>query len=136
MLLVIFMVESIQFKEAAEKDLEADYHLVQLSPEQQYSIKVLSDILAKRLPLSSMAIQGNARFTMRDWQEKNHEIAAKISEMPMEKKLQVAKQITDHGKERMKAMLAFPEKHKELIDEAYDEAWKIYVEELSKYRAS
>jgi len=136
MILVIFMVENIKFKSSAEKELEADYHTVKLSPEQQHSIKVLSDILAKRLPLSSLAIQGNARFTMRDWQEKNHEIAAKISEMPMQKKLQVAREITDYGKERMKNMLSFPEKHKELIDEAYEEAWKIYVEELAKYRAN
>ena len=83
-----------------------------------------------------MAIQGNAMFTMRDWQEKNHEIAAKISEMPMEKKLQVAKKITDLGKARMKKLLAFPEKHKELIDKAYDEAWKIYVEQLAKFRVN
>ena len=127
------MVELIKFKSTAEKDLEADYHTVKLSPEQERSIKILSEILSKRLPLSSMAIQGNARFTMRDWQEKNHQVAAKISEMPMEKKLQVAKEITDLGKERMKMLLAFPEKHKMLIDKAYDEAWQMYVEELSKY---
>ena len=130
------MAQSIKFKSSAEKELEADYHTVNISPEQQRSIKVLSEILSKRLPLSSMAIQGNAMFTMRDWQEKNHEIAAKISEMPMEKKLQVAKEITDLGKARMKKLLAFPEKHKELIDKAYDEAWKIYVEQLAKYRVN
>jgi len=83
-----------------------------------------------------MAIQGNAMFTLRDWQQKNHEKAAKISEMPMEKKLQVAKEITDYGKERMKKLLAYPEKHKELIDKAYNEAWKIYVEQLAKYQAN
>ena len=130
------MVQSIKFRSSAEKELEADYHTVNISPEQRRSIKVLSEILSKRLPLSSMAIQGNAMFTMRDWQEKNHEIAAKISEMPMEKKLQVAKEITDLGKERMKKLLSFPEKHKELIDKAYDEAWKIYVEQLAKYRVN
>ena len=130
------MAQSIKFKSSAEKELEADYHTVNISPEQQRSIKILSEILSKRLPLSSMAIQGNAMFTMRDWQEKNHEIAAKISEMPMEKKLQVAKDITNLGKERMKKLLAFPEKHKELIDKAYDEAWTIYVEQLAKYRVS
>lgn len=130
------MVELIKFKSSAEKELEEDYHTVKLSPEQQRSIKFLSEILAERLPLSSMAIQGNAMFTMRDWQQKNHEKAAKISEMPMEKKLQVAKEITDYGKERMKKLLAHPEKHKELIDKAYNEAWKIYVEQLAKYRAN
>ncbi|KKK43404.1 hypothetical protein LCGC14_1308920 [marine sediment metagenome] len=130
------MVQSIKFRSSAEKELEADYHTVNISPEQRRSIRVLSEILSKRLPLSSMAIQGNAMFTMRDWQEKNHEIAAKISEMPMEKKLQVAKEITDLGKERMKKLLSFPEKHKELIDKAYDEAWKIYVEQLAKYRVN
>ena len=130
------MAQSIKFKSSAEKELEADYHTVNISPEQQRSIKILSEILSKRLPLSSMAIQGNAMFTMRDWQEKNHEIAAKISEMPMEKKLQVAKKITDLGKARMKKLLAFPEKHKELIDKAYDEAWKIYVEQLAKFRVN
>ncbi len=56
--------------------------------------------------------------------------------MPMEKKPQVAKETTDYGKERMKKLLAFPEKHKELINKAYDEAWKIYVEQLAKYRAN
>jgi hypothetical protein len=130
------MVEVIKFKPTAEKELETDYHTVKLSAEQQRSIKMLSEILSERLPLSSMAIQGNARFTMRDWQEKNHTIAAKISEMPMEKKLQVAKEITDLGKERMKNLLAFPERHQELIDSAYDDAWKMYVDQLSKYKAS
>jgi hypothetical protein len=130
------MVEKIKFKLTAEKELEEEYYNVKLSPEQERSIKILSEILAKQLPLSSMAIQGNARFTMRDWQQKNHEIAANISKMPMEKKLKVAKEITDYGKERMKKLLAFPEKHKELIDKAYDEAWQIYVEQLSKYQAN
>lgn len=37
-----------------------------------------------------MAIQGNAMFTIREWQQKNHELAASISEFPKEKKLQVA----------------------------------------------
>ncbi|MFW9969161.1 MAG: hypothetical protein ACFFDF_03105 [Candidatus Odinarchaeota archaeon] len=130
------MVETIKFKEKTEKELEEYYYNVKLSPEQQRSIKILSEILAKRLPLSSMAIQGNAMFTMREWQQKNHEIAASISEMPMDRKLQIAKEITNYGKERMKKLLAFPEKHKELIDKVYDEAWKIYVEQLSKYKAT
>ena len=129
-------MEEIKFKPTAENELEEDYRTVKLSPEQERSIKILSDILAKRLPLSSMAIQGNAMFTMRDWQEKNHEKAAKISELPMEEKLKVAREITDYGKERMKKLLAYPEKHKELIDKAYDEAWQIYVEQLAKYRAN
>jgi hypothetical protein len=130
------MAGIIKFNPTAEKELEEDYHTVNLSQEQRRSIKILSDILAQRLPLSSMAIQGNAMFTMRDWQEKNHEKAAKISEMSMERKLQVAREITDYGKERMKKLLAHPEKHKTLIDKAYDEAWKIYVEQLAKYQAS
>lgn len=130
------MVEPIKFKSTAEKELEEDYNNVKLSPEQQRSIKILSDILAERLPLSSMAIQGNAMFTMREWQQNNHEKAAMISELPMEKKLQVAKEITDYGKERMKKLLAYPEKHKELIDKAYNEAWRVYVEQLAKYRVS
>ena len=133
---MIFIIEKIEFKPTAENELEEDYRTVKLSPEQQRSIKLLSEILAKRLPLSSMAIQGNAMFTMRDWQEKNHEKAAKISELPMEEKLKVAREITDYGKERMKKLLAYPEKHKELIDKAYDEAWQIYVEQLAKYRAN
>jgi len=83
-----------------------------------------------------MAIQGNAMFTMRDWQEKNHEKAAKISELPMEEKLKVAREITDYGKERMKKLLAYPEKHKKLFDKAYDEAWQIYFEQLAKYRTN
>ena len=135
-MLVIFMVEYIKFKTSAEKELEEDYHTVNLSPEQQRSIKILSEILAKRLPLSSMAIQGNAMFTMREWQEKNHEKAATISSLPMQEKLQIAREITEYGKERMKKLLAHPEKHKSLIDEAYDDAWKIYVEQLAKYRAN
>jgi len=130
------MVEYIKFKTNAEKELEEDYHTVNLSQEQQRSIKFLSEILAKRLPLSSMAIQGNAMFTMREWQEKNHEKAATISTLPMQEKLRVAKEITDHGKQRMKKLLANPEKHKTLIDKAYDDAWKIYVEQLAKYRAN
>ena len=130
------MVEKIEFKPTAENELEEVYHTVKLSPEQQRSIKLLSEILAKRLPLSSMAIQGNAMFTIRDWQQKNHEKAASISELPMEEKLKVAREITDYGKERMKKLLAYPEKHKELIDEAYDEAWQIYVEQLAKYRVN
>jgi len=130
------MIEKIEFKSTAENELEEDYRTVKLSSEQERSIKLLSDILAKRLPLSSMAIQGNAMFTMRDWQEKNHEKAAKISELPMGEKLKVAREITDYGKERMKKLLAYPEKHKELIDKAYDEAWQIYVEQLAKYRAN
>jgi len=130
------MVEYIKFKTNAEKELEEDYHTVNLSQEQQRSIKILSEILAKRLPLSSMAIQGNAMFTMREWQEKNHEKAATISTLPMREKLIVAKEITDHGKQRMKKLLANPEQHKILIDKAYDDAWKIYVEQLAKYRAN
>ena len=135
-MLVISMVEYIKFKKSAEKELEEDYHTVNLSQEQQRSIKLLSEILAKRLPLSSMAIQGNAMFTMREWQEKNHEKAATISTLPMREKLIVAKEITDHGKQRMKKLLANPEQHKTLIDKAYDDAWKIYVEQLAKYRAN
>ncbi len=130
------MVETIKFKETAENELEEYYRNVKLSPEQQRSIKILSEILAKRLPLSSMAIQGNATFTMREWQQNNHELAASISELPIQKKLQVAKEITILGKDRMKKLLAYPEKHKDLIDKAYDEAWQIYVEQLSKYRAN
>ena len=128
------MVENVQFKSSAENELEQDYRTVQLSPEQQHSIKILSELLAQRLPLSSMAIQGNAMFTMRDWQEKNHEKAATISSLPMREKLQLAKEITDLGKDRMKKLLANPEKHRELIDKAYDEVWQIYVEQLAKYR--
>jgi hypothetical protein len=127
------MVERIKFKPTAEHELEEDYKTVKLSPEQQRSIKILSEILAQRLPLSSMAIQGNAMFTMRDWQQKNHEKAASISSLPMREKLQIAKEITILGKERMKKLLAHPEKHQMLIDEAYDEAWQIYVEQLAKY---
>ncbi|MHA2179897.1 MAG: hypothetical protein ACXAAH_00585 [Promethearchaeota archaeon] len=130
------MVENIKFKPSAEVELEQDYRTVNLSPEQQHSIKVLSEILSQRLPLSSMAIQGNAMFTMRDWQQKNHERAATISSLPMLEKLQIAKEITILGKERMKKLLAHPEKHRELIDKAYDEAWQIYVEQLAKYRES
>jgi len=128
------MVEKIQFKSSAENELEEDYRTVKLSPEQQHSIKILSELLAQRLPLSSMAIQGNAMFTMRDWQEKNHEKAATISSLPMREKLQLAKEITNHGKDRMKKLLANPEKHRALIDKAYDEVWQIYVEQLAKYR--
>jgi len=102
------MVETIKFKPSAENELEEDYRTVELSPEQQRSIKILSELLAKRLPLSSMAIQGNAMFTMRDWQEKNHEKAASISSLPMQEKLQLAKEITNFGKERMKKLLANP----------------------------
>ena len=130
------MIEKIKFKPTAENELEQDYRTVKLSPDQQRSIKFLSEILAKQLPLSSMAIQGNAMFTMRDWQEKNHEKAAKISELPMEEKLKVAREITDYGKERMKKLLAYPEKHKKLFDKAYDEAWQIYFEQLAKYRTN
>jgi hypothetical protein len=129
-------MEKIKFKPSAQAELEEDYRTVSLSPEQQRSIKILSDILAQRLPLSSMAIQGNAMFTMRDWQQKNHEKAATISSLPMQDKLKIAKEITDYGKDRMKKLLAHPEKHKELIDKAYDEAWKIYVEQLAKYQQS
>ena len=130
------MAHEVKFKPTAQSQLEEDYHSVQLSPEQERSIKILSDMLAQTLPLSSLAIQGNARFTMREWQQLNHEKAAKISEMPMAKKLQVAREITDYGKERMKKLLAFPDKHKVVIDKAYDDAWKIYVEQLSKYQAN
>lgn len=52
----------------------------------------------------------------------------------MREKLQLAKEITDLGKNRMKKLLANPEKHKALIDKAYDEVWQIYVEQLAKYR--
>ncbi len=135
-MLVIFMVEYIKFKTSAEKELEEDYTTVNLSQEQQRSIKILSDIIAERLPLSSMAIQGNAMFSMRDWQEKNHEKAATISSLPMQEKLLIAKEITDLGKERMKKLLSNPEQHKALIDKVYDDAWKIYVEQLAKYRAN
>ena len=135
-MLVLIMVEKIEFKPTAQNELEEDYRTVKLSPEQQRSIKMLSEILAQRLPLSSMAIQGNAMFTMRDWQQKNHEKAANISSLPMEEKLRVAREITEYGKERMKKLLAYPEKHKMLIDKAYDEAWQIYVEQLSKYQAN
>jgi len=128
------MVERIKFKPSAENELEEDYQTVNLSPEQQRSIKILSEILAQRLPLSSMAIQGNAMFTMRDWQQKNHEKASGISSLPMREKLQIAKEITNIGKERMKKLLAHPEKHEALIDKAYNEAWQIYVEQLAKYR--
>ncbi len=130
------MIEKIEFKPTAENELEEDYRTLKLSSEQERSIKLLSDILAKQLPLSSMAIQGNAMFTMRDWQQKNHEKAASISSLPMEEKLRVAREITEYGKERMKKLLAYPEKHKMLIDKAYDEAWQIYVEQLAKYRAN
>lgn len=130
------MVQYIKFKTNAEKELEEDYTTVNLSQEQQRSIKILSDIIAERLPLSSMAIQGNAMFSMRDWQEKNHEKAATISSLPMQEKLLVAKEITDLGKERMKKLLSNPEQHKALIDKVYDDAWKIYVEQLAKYRAN
>ncbi len=65
-MLVIFMVEYIKFKTSTQKELEEDYTTVNLSQEQQRSIKILSDIIAERLPLSSMAIQGNAMFSMRD----------------------------------------------------------------------
>ena len=135
-MLVIFMVQYIKFKTNTEKELEEDYTTINLSQEQQRSIKILSDIIAERLPLSSMAIQGNAMFSMRDWQEKNHEKAATISSLPMQEKLLVAKEITDLGKERMKKLLSNPEQHKALIDKVYDDAWKIYVEQLAKYRAN
>jgi len=128
------MVETIKFKPSAENELEEDYRTVKLSPERQRSIKILSELLSQRLPLSSMAIQGNAMFTMRDWQEKNHEKAATISSLPMQEKLQLAKEITNLGKERMKKLLANPEKHRTLIDKAYDEVWQVYVEQLAKYR--
>ena len=129
-------MEKIKFKPSVEAELEEDYCTVNLSPEQQRSIKILSEILSQRLPLSSMAIQGNAMFTMRDWQQNNHEKAATISSLPMQEKLKIAKEITDYGKERMKKLLAHPDKHKVLIDKAYDEAWKIYVEQLAKYQQS
>ena len=54
----------------------------------------------------------------------------------MQEKLLVAKEITDLGKERMKKLLSNPEQHKALIDKVYDDAWKIYVEQLAKYRAN
>ena len=130
------MTHEIRFKNTAQDQLEEDYRTVKLSPEQDRSIKILSDIIAEQLPLSSLAIQGNARFTMREWQQMNHEKAATISELPMDKKLQIAREITDYGKERMKKLLAFPEKHEALIDKVYDDAWRMYVEVLSKYSAN
>ncbi len=43
---------------------------------------------------------------------------------------------TDLGKDRMKKLLANPEQHKRLIDKANEDAWKIYVEQLARYRAN
>ena len=121
------MVISLKFDNEKVKKLEEDYSKIQVSPSQRAMVDQISRLLEPFLPLSLMAIKGNAWFSIKQWQEENKCSLEDIEKMPPQDRGKAAMDLFNLGKERVVRLLVHPdEEQKRLIDEAYAKGIKVY----------
>ncbi|MFX1567248.1 MAG: hypothetical protein ACFFCV_02660 [Promethearchaeota archaeon] len=105
----------IEWKESAVKEVEKVYKSLELSKEERENIKFYGDFVSNFIPLPSMVIQGIFSFSIRDW-EQAHPGKVFAAEARGPNGVQVAGEMNDFVKKRLKLLLRNPGDHQKIED--------------------
>ncbi len=126
------MANDIRFKEKDVEELEEKFTKIEIDKSTRNLINQSAKFLIRFIPISEMAMKGNIWRTIKQWQIDNKKIIGDITALPLDEQNEITKDLFARGKELMKRMLVNPEEQKELLDKAYDEAYKFYLELAKK----
>ena len=116
----------VKWKEQAVLEVEKAYKSLELSQEERNNIKFYGDFITKFIPLSSMVIQGIFSFSIRDW-EQAHPGNVFAAEARGSDGVQVAKEMNDFVKQRLKDLLRDPKDH-QMVEDGINTALKKFAE--------
>ena len=115
------------FDETKVKEVEKNFNKIELTPAQRGIITQSAQLLSQFLPLSEMAIKGNTWYVIKEWQNETKQTMADMAKMTGEEMLVIVKELFSKGKERTKRLLINPEEQQDIIDEAYEKAYDLYL---------
>lgn len=116
----------VEWKEQEVLEVEKAYKSLELSQEERNNIKFYGDFVSDFIPLSSMVIQGLFSFSIRDW-EQAHPGNVFASEARGSNGVQVAKEMNDFVKKRLKDLLRDSKDHQK-IEDAINTALRKFAE--------
>ncbi len=116
----------VKWKEQAVLEVEEVYKSLDLSQEECNNIKFYGDFIANFISLPSMVIQGIFSFSIRDW-EQTHPGYVFAAEARGSNGVQVAREMNDFVKKRLKDLLRDSNDHQK-IDDGIDTALRKFAE--------
>jgi hypothetical protein len=120
------------FDEQKVKEVEKDFNKIELTPGQKGIIGQSAQLLSQFLPLSVMAIKGNTWFVIKEWQNDTKQTMADMAKMTPEEMLKTVQDLFERGKKRMRKLLINPDEQQQVVDEAYQKAYELYLEYAQK----
>lgn len=116
----------VKWKEQEILEVEKVYKNLDLSKEERNNIKYYGDFIANFISLPSMVIQGIYSFSIRDW-EQAHPGNVFAEKARGSNGVQVAREMNDFVKKRLKDLLRDPEDHQR-IEDGIDTALRKFAE--------
>ena len=116
----------VKWKEQEVLEVEEAYKSLELSHEERNNIKYYGDFITNFIPLPSMVIQGIYSFSIRDWEQENPG-SIFAAEARGSNGMQVAKEMNDFVKKRLKDLLRDSNDHQK-IDDGIDTALRKFAE--------
>lgn len=118
-------------KEKVEQ-VEKDFSKLELTPGSKGIITQSAQLLSQFLPLSVTAIKGNTWYVLKEWQMETKQTLAEAVTNNPDGLIDIVKVLFQRGKERTKKLLVNPEEQQELIDDAFDKAYDLYLSYAKK----
>jgi len=127
----VITITDIFDKEKVEQ-VEKDFSKLELTPGSKGIITQSAQLLSQFLPLSVTAIKGNTWYVLKEWQMETKQTLAEAVTNNPDGLIDIVKVLFQRGKERTKKLLVNPEEQQELIDDAFDKAYDLYLSYAKK----
>ena len=120
------------FDKKKVEEVEKDFRKLELTPGSKGIITQSAQLLSQFLPLSVTAIKGNTWYVLKEWQVETKQTLAEAVTQNPEKLSEIVNILFQRGKERTKKLLVNPGEKQELIDNAFDKAYELYLSYAKK----
>jgi len=115
------------------EDIENDYATVRINPGQIKIILSICKELEPYIKIPRLALRCIIYYTLKEWQLKNKRSIFDIASFSLDKRVFIAKELFEMGKNKLKKILLKPTLENELLlDTLFESAFKKYIQNPRK----
>jgi len=121
------------FDKKVIEDIENDYATVRINPGQIKIILSICKELEPYIKIPRLALRCIIYYTLKEWQLKNKRSISDIASFSLDKRVFIAKELFEMGKNKLKKILLKPTLENELLlDTLFESAFKKYIQNPRK----
>ncbi|MHA1641779.1 MAG: hypothetical protein ACTSUX_10780 [Promethearchaeota archaeon] len=121
------------FDKKVIEDIENDYATVRINPGQIKIILSICKELEPYIKIPRLALRCIIYYTLKEWQLKNKRSIFDIASFSLDKRVFIAKELFEMGKNKLKKILLKPTLENELLlDTLFESAFKKYIQNPRK----